>query len=145
VKSLLSISVLFFYLSVSIGVHVDVDTCCKSIAGLSVFTEEGVHSINPIDDCCAQEAISHCDPSEHDGTQGCPSDCVFIQILQQAPQVSIAQNISVLPLELTPYFSLISECETCIVQETQNWNSESPRIALSEDLYRIHGAFITYS
>lgn len=142
-KRFSSIAILLFYISISIGVHVDVDTCCKSIAGLSVFNEEGSHESTIETDCCAMEVTKHCDPQDHPENKGCPSDCVFIQVLQQAQVSSAPAALTLSPLELEVPFILDFNAEHLVPAEKE-WNEEPPSLALSDKLFLLHSASITY-
>lgn len=81
---------LIVYLCLSVGVHVDVDTCCKSIAGLTFFSTDDAHESLIVDDCCQITYESCCTAEDHEDEQGCTSDCVFIQVLSE--EQFVAQN-----------------------------------------------------
>ena len=143
-KSLISIAFLLFYITVSVGVHVDVDTCCKSIAGFSIFNDEAEHTPRMADDCCAKETVNTCCSSEESSTEGCPSDCVFIQILQEAPQVSVLGELSVYPEELDTPILLSDKPEDTSAATLLSWHAEPPNLAISERLFLHFSAFVTY-
>lgn len=139
-----SIAVLFFYIAVSIGVHVDVDTCCNSIAGLSVFTEKTDHSVDLDDDCCISEAITPCCSADETTKEGCPSDCVFIQILQHAPQVSTTNELAVHANEIEAPFVATCFADIPFDYSVRAWNEEPPSLATSEKFFLHFSSHITY-
>jgi len=143
---IVSIIAVLFYLTVSIGVHVDVDTCCKSIAGLSVFNEKGDHTSELVTDCCAQETMPSCSPENHKGNEGCPSDCVFIQILQQAAPLSLSEAPTALTFLIDKGLRAPSSDIALTDASVDTWTAYTgpPCIAQDEDLYLIQGAHLTY-
>jgi hypothetical protein len=143
-KSLTSIAFLLFYITVSVGVHVDVDTCCKSIAGFSIFNDEAEHTPRIADDCCAKETVKTCCSSEESSSEGCPSDCVFIQILQEAPQVSALAELNVSPVDLDNLIPLTDKTEDSSPATLLSWHEEPPNLASSEKLFLHFSAFVTY-
>ena len=136
---------LFIYISLSIGVHVDVDTCCKSIAGLSLFSESGDHTQALEEDCCAQSGIPSCHPITENTPEGCPSDCVYIQVLLDTPPPAISG------LELVPtpvdveliQFTIERSIEMDPMEFCIDFTSP-PLIAIDEDLFLTQGSYITY-
>ncbi len=136
---------LIFYLSVSIGVHVDVDTCCKSIAGLSIFSESGDHTQALEQDCCAQAGTPSCHPITKSSPKGCPSDCVYIQVLLDTPPPALS-SIEIIP---TPVDKMLIDLVVCVpvIQDHSNASkayTDPPSIAMNEDLYLSQGSYITY-
>ncbi len=140
-----AIFALVFYISISIGVHVDVDTCCKSIAGLSLFSDSDDHIQALDEDCCAQFGAQSCHPITEENPEGCPSDCVYIQVLLDTPPpVFITLEIIPTPLdlELIPFAHSLSLIED--VEQASKVFDDPPSIAQEEDLYLIQGSFIAY-
>lgn len=77
--------------------------------------------------------------------EGCPSDCVYIQVLLDTPP-PVLGTLEIIPtsidLELIAFAldfntSLESEQDSKVFEEP-------PSIAMDEDLYLIQGSFITY-
>jgi len=134
-----------FYLSLSIGVHVDVDTCCKSVAGLSIFSDSGDHSQAFEEDCCAESGVPSCHPMTENSTEGCPSDCVYIQVLLDTPPPALS-SIDIIP---TPIDKVLIALTACVYIEkdrsiTSVAFTDPPSIALNEDLYLSQGSYLTY-
>jgi hypothetical protein len=91
---------LIVYLCLSVGVHVDVDTCCKSIAGLTLFSTDDEHESPVVADCCQLTYESCCSTEDHEDEQGCASDCVFIQVLSEEQFVAHNGSTSPTAIEL---------------------------------------------
>lgn len=132
------------YLTLSIGVHVDVDTCCKSIAGLSFFAD---HEAFVVDDCCKQasETPACCtseEPSAHN--TGCPSDSVYIQVLQDSPPVLAYLEIVPLPSDSEAKRTLLPSPSPAVIRVDEDRCDSPPPLSQEEDLYLVQGSYLTY-
>jgi hypothetical protein len=136
---------LIFYLSVSIGVHVDVDTCCKSIAGLSIFSKSVDHSQELEEDCCVQKGTPSCHPITESNPEGCPSDCVYIQVLMDTPPPALSSlEIIPTPIDKVLIAMVVSVPVAQDVSSDSKAFTHPPSIAMNEDLYLCQGSYITY-
>lgn len=135
------------YLCLSIGVHVDVDLCCERIAGLS-FLADADHDTIIKDDCCTSEQSkpSCCTVHPNPGKEGCPSDCVFIQVLQDSPQTTTQSDLipQVLDIDLVHQELLNLRCEEQRIEGHTDYDPP-PLIAQEEDLYLYHSSYLTYA
>ena len=136
-----AILTLVFYLTVSFGIHVDVDTCCKSISGISFLSEDEDHPT--VSEACCPSMEKTCCSGETE--KGCELDCVFIQVLSEEQVTSSTSKISC--AERTLFGEEFQEHE---FGQTSNADLESekyeppPLILLEEDIYLIHRSFTTY-
>ncbi|NNC82214.1 MAG: hypothetical protein HKN79_01445 [Flavobacteriales bacterium] len=134
------ISTLIFYIAVTIGIHVDVDTCCKAIADISLSAvTEGNCELN--ESCCAKELKSCC---EEKGEEECGLTSLFLQFLAEE-QVPAFQSrvhpaeIQALLLEKTELSLQITDTGASILKIEY-----PPDRSGHQDLYIQHHSLITY-
>jgi len=140
-----AIVTLFIYMGLSIGLHVDVDTCCKSVAGLSLFAEPGDHEQSFEEDCCSMEGEPSCHPVSDQEQEGCPSDCVYIQVLLDTPPPAVASlNLAPTVLDVAQVLLLPITSNTETSKELCLNLKSPPTLAIEDCLFLTQGSFITY-
>jgi hypothetical protein len=135
-----TIATLAFYITISIGVHLDIDTCCQSIAGVSVSSESDEHG--PSDQNCCAAMQSSCCSSEEE--EACSLDCIYVQILSEEQLVSNPPRVEISMIEL-----FIGEFDLTYVDSTTDVASEvhindPPDIQLEEQLHLNYHSLLTY-
>jgi len=142
---LASLSILIIYVSLSVGIHVDIDTCCKTIAGLSFFSGEQSHEMMIADDCCQVSAESCCTTEDHAGQEGCESDCVYLQVLSEEQMIAQSTMISAQSLELISVGTIddIYSIETSAAHEVTTYRGP-PEAINPLPLYLFYQASLTY-
>lgn len=136
-----AILTLLFYLTISFGVHVDIDTCCKSVSGLSLISESD-ETVDTSSNCCPSEKVSCC---ASDSEKGCELNRVFIQVLSEEQVASTRLQVNCAERLLFDHAVLEIAASTALnaIAESDNYRAP-PLIPMDEDKYLVNNSRLTY-
>ncbi len=134
-----AILTLIFYLTISYGVHLDIDTCCKSIAGFSFVSDSQTHSTTT--NCCPIEK-STCCTSEKENS--CEVDCIYLQVLSEEQVIYSSPRIGISEIELfnSETIERAQDDDQAIAEETHI--NDPPFLPYQENLQLHYKSLVTY-
>ena len=133
------IATLFFYLTISVGVHIDVDTCCKSITDISL-TSSDKEAVKD-ESCCMATEMSCCKES---GQEDCTFNSIFFQILAEEQALVNSPRCEPMVLDLWTE-NLFPSIDIQEINTATASNAEGPPLIRQElDLFLQYHSLVTY-
>ncbi|NND95616.1 MAG: hypothetical protein HKN45_12195 [Flavobacteriales bacterium] len=134
-----AIATLLFYITVSIGVSFDIDTCCQSIAGISLALESS-ENVPTSQSCCSSEKMACCSSEE----STCSLDLIYVQILSEEQLISSSPKVDLSCIELFHLNSDAQSTDFLRANCTEQYVTHPPPIQREEDLHLWYRTLLTY-